>query len=128
MFNQKKIKDLHSHKLKNRYIFINNVICKLNTQKGILKELQPIQKGPFQINDKPTNVTYELIDSNKRNSSTLKISLKPTLKISKYRAEQQIFLTLFNFQYSQITQNEFEQIADLLLKYPKVYATSKFDI
>ena len=37
-------------------------------------------------------------------------------------------MTLFTFQHSQITQNEFEQLADLLLKYPKVYATSKFDI
>ena len=36
---------------------------------------------------------------------------------------------MFNFQHSQITQKEFEQLADLLLKYPKVYATStKFDV
>ena len=34
---------------------------------------------------------------------------------------------MFNFQHSQISQEEFEQLADLLLKYPKVYATSKFD-
>ena len=35
---------------------------------------------------------------------------------------------MFNFQHSQIRQKEFEQLADLLLKYPKVYATSKFDV
>ena len=35
---------------------------------------------------------------------------------------------MFNFQHSQIRQNEFEQSADLLLKYPKIYATSKFDV
>ena len=35
---------------------------------------------------------------------------------------------MFNFQHSQITQNEFEQLADLLLKYPTVYATSKIDV
>ena len=35
---------------------------------------------------------------------------------------------MFNFQHSQITQKEIEQLADLLLKYPKVYATSKFDV
>ena len=35
---------------------------------------------------------------------------------------------MFNFQHSQITQKEFEQLADLLLKYPKVYATSKSDV
>ena len=50
---------------------------------------------------------------------------KPTFKISNYTEEQQKFLTMFNFQHSQITQNEFEQLADLLLKYPKVFATSK---
>ena len=33
---------------------------------------------------------------------------------------------MFNFQNSQLTQNEFEKLADLLLRYPKVYATSKF--
>ena len=35
---------------------------------------------------------------------------------------------MFNFQQSQITQKEFEQRAQLLLKYPMVYATSKFDV
>ena len=35
---------------------------------------------------------------------------------------------MFNFQHSQITQEEFEQLADSLLKCPKVYATSKFDV
>ena len=35
---------------------------------------------------------------------------------------------MFNFQHSQLTQNEFEQSADLLVKYPKVHATSKFDV
>ena len=37
-------------------------------------------------------------------------------------------LTMFNFHHSQITQKEFEKLADLLLKNPKVYATSKFDV
>ena len=53
---------------------------------------------------------------------------KPLFQISKYTEEQQKFLTRFNFQHSQITQKKFEQLADLLLKYPKVYATSKFDV
>ena len=35
---------------------------------------------------------------------------------------------MFNFQHSQITQNEFEKLADLLLRYSTVYATSKFDV
>ena len=53
---------------------------------------------------------------------------KPIFQISKYTEEQQKFLTLFNLQDSQITQQEFEQLDELLLKYPKVYATSKFDV
>ena len=35
---------------------------------------------------------------------------------------------MFNFQHSQINQQEFDQLAELLLKYPMVYATSKFDV
>ena len=35
---------------------------------------------------------------------------------------------MFNFQHSQITQQEFGKLPDLLLKYPTVYATSKFDV
>ena len=45
---------------------------------------------------------------------------KPTFKISHYIVEQQKLLTMFNNQHSQITQNEFEKLADLLLKYPTV--------
>ena len=30
---------------------------------------------------------------------------------------------MFNFQHSQITQKGFEQLAELLLEYPNVYAT-----
>ena len=32
------------------------------------------------------------------------------------------------FRYSQTTQKKFEHLAEFLVKYPKVYATSKFDI
>ena len=35
---------------------------------------------------------------------------------------------MFNFQHSQITPNEFDKLAKLLLKYPTVYATSKIDV
>ena len=35
---------------------------------------------------------------------------------------------MFNFQHSQITQNEFDKLAKLLLKYPTVYETSTFDV
>ena len=49
---------------------------------------------------------------------------KPTFKISHYKEEQQKFLTMFKFQHSQITQKEFDKLAELLLKYPTIYATS----
>ena len=84
---------------------------------------------PSTILDKELSI-INLISNEKRYTDyfTKTLHFKPTFIISKSREEQQIFLTLFNFQHSQITQNEFEQLADLLLKYPKFYATSKFDI
>ena len=57
----------------------------------------------------------------------LQTPLKPFFQISKYTNEQQKFLTMFIFQHSQITQQEIEELAELLLKYPIVYNTSKFD-
>ena len=53
---------------------------------------------------------------------------KPTFNISNYTENQQKFLTMFNFQHSQITQDEFEKLAKQLIKYSSVYATSKFDV
>ena len=35
---------------------------------------------------------------------------------------------MFNFQHSQITQDEFDKLAKQLLKYSTFYATSKFDV
>ena len=37
-----------------------------NTQEGISKKIHPLRKGPYQIIDKPTEVTYKLTDSNKK--------------------------------------------------------------
>ena len=78
--------------------------------------------GEFSINN--------ILSNKKRNTDCFtKIPyFKPKFQISKYTEEQQKFLTRFNFQHSQITQKEFEHLADLLLKYPQVYATSKFDV
>ena len=42
------------------------LIPNFNTQKGISKILQPLQKRPYQIIDKPTEVTYKLTDSSKK--------------------------------------------------------------
>ena len=35
---------------------------------------------------------------------------------------------MFNFQHSQITQNEIDKLAKQLIKYSTIYATSKFDV
>ena len=40
------------------------------TQKGISKKLQPRQKRPYQIIDKPTDVTNKLTDTNKKRNCT----------------------------------------------------------
>ena len=54
--------------------------------------------------------------------------LKTKFQISKYTDKQQQFLTKFNFQHFQISQQEIEELAELLLKYPMVKAKSKFDL
>ena len=38
----------------------------LQHKNEFLKKLQPLRKGPYQIIDKPTDVTYTLIDLNKK--------------------------------------------------------------
>ena len=42
------------------------LIPNFKTQKGISKKLQPLRKGPYQIIDKPTEVTYKLTDPSKK--------------------------------------------------------------
>ena len=42
------------------------LIPNFNTQKGISKKYQPLRKGPYQIIAKPTDVTYKLTDSTKK--------------------------------------------------------------
>ena len=39
---------------------------KCTTQKGISKKIQPLRKGLYQIIEKPTDVTYKLIDTRKK--------------------------------------------------------------
>ena len=74
--------------------------------------------------------TNNMINNETRNTDyfTKTPYFKPTFKILPYTEQQQKFVTMFNFQHSQLTQNEFEKLADLPLKYPKVYATSKLDV
>ena len=71
-----------------------------------------------------------IISNEKRNTDyfTKTAYFKPTFNINNYTENQQKFLTMFNFQHSQITQDEFEKLAKQLIKYSSVYATSKFDV
>ena len=63
-----------------------------------------------------------IISNEKRNTDffTKTPFFKPTFKISHYTEKLQKFLTMFNFQHSQITQSEFDKLANLFLKYPTV--------
>ena len=47
-------------KIRKFVLFLN-----ITTQKGISTNLQPLRKKPYQIIDKPTDVTYKLTDSSK---------------------------------------------------------------
>ena len=71
-----------------------------------------------------------VINNEKRNTDyfTKTLFFKSTFEISHYTLEQQNFLTMFDFQHSQITQEEFKKLAKLLLKKPTVYTTSKIDV
>ena len=42
------------------------LISNFNTQKGISKKLQALEKRPYQIIDEPTEVTYKLTESRKK--------------------------------------------------------------
>ena len=35
---------------------------------------------------------------------------------------------MFDFQHSYLTQEEFEKVVSIILKYKQVYATTKFDV
>ena len=71
-----------------------------------------------------------IIPNEKRTTDYFKKTpyFKPTFKLTNNTEEQHKFLTMFNFQHSEITQNEFDKLAKQLQKYSTVYATSKFDV
>ena len=95
---------------------VNNVLILLEIcQSTILNEELSINK---------------ITSDSKRNTDyfTKTPYFKTTFQIPKYTSEQQKFFTMFNIQHSQIKQQENDQLAELLLKYPLVYATFKFDV
>ena len=68
-----------------------------------------------------------IISNEKRNTDyfTKTPYFKPTFNITNYTKEQQNFLTMFSFQHSQITQDEFDKLAKQLINYSTVYATQR---
>ena len=106
-------------------------------------KISPIHEVAYRVNNilqllgvcQSTILNEELsinniISNEKRNTDyfTKTPYFKPTINITNYTKEQQQFLTMFNFENSQITQIEFDKLAKQLLKYSTVYATSKFDV
>ena len=127
----------------------NNSPYKITLPLGLLENCEsnattsPTKKVAYKVNNIlqlldicQSTILYEelsinkIISDEKRNTDyfTKTPYFKPTFKISHYTEQQQKFLTMFNFQHSQLTQNEFEKLADFFLRYPTVYATSKFDL
>ena len=102
---------------------INEVAYRVNNILQLLDVCQStILDEELSIND--------IINNEKRNTDyfTKTPYLKPTFNVTNYTKEKQKFLTMFNYEHSQITQNEFDKLAKQLLKYSTVYATSKFDV
>ena len=110
--------------------------CELNATTSPTNEVAYRANNKLQLLDicQSTILDEELsinniISNEKRNTDyfTKTPYFKPTFKISRYTEEQQKFLTMFNFEHSQITQKEFDKLAELILKFPTVYGTSKLD-
>ena len=111
--------------------------CETNATTSPIKEVGYRVNNILQLLDicQSTILDEELsiiniISNEKRNTAYLTKTpyFKPTFKITNYTKEQQNFLTMFNFQHSQITQDEIDKLAKQLIKYSTVYATSKFDV
>ena len=105
--------------------------------------ISPINEVAYRVNNilqlldvcRSTNLDEDLsinhiLSNEKRNTDYFPKTpyFKPTFNITNYTKEQQKLLTMFNFEYSQITQIELDRLAKQLLKHSTVYATSKFDV
>ena len=57
-----------------------------------------------------------------------KPNFKCKFNITKYNDKDKEFIQMFNFEHSYLTQEQFDKIVDIILKYRNVYATTKFDV
>ena len=77
-------------------------IPNFTTQKRISKKLQPLRKGPYKINDKPTEVTFKLTDSSKKEIVQRRNNLLPYYP-KEYALRE--LTQLFSFTGLQIIQD-----------------------
>ena len=80
------------------------LIPNFNTQKGISKKLQPLRKGPYQIIAKPTDVTYKITDSNKK--EIVQHRKQPYYLITQKNTHLRELTQLYSFTGLKIIQNE----------------------
>ena len=78
------------------------LIPNFQTQEGISKKLQPLRKGPYQIIAKPTEVTYKLIDTTKKEIVQHRNNLLPYYP-KKYALRE--LTQLYSFTGLKVIQN-----------------------
>ena len=81
------------------------LIPNFRTQNGVSKNLHPLRKGPYQISDKPTDVTYKLTDLNKKEIVQHRNNLLP-YNPKEYALHE--LTQLYSFTGSKIIQNNSE--------------------
>ena len=85
------------------------LLPKFITQKGISKKLQPLQKGPYQIIAKPTDVTYKLTDSTEKEIAQHRKNLLPYYP-KEYALRE--LTQLYSFTGLKVIQNHTEKEID----------------
>ena len=72
------------------------------------------------------------INNDERINQVATFERKPNFKckfnINKNSDPDREFIQMFDFQHSQLTQEQFDRIVEIILKYKNVYATTKFDV
>ena len=57
-----------------------------------------------------------------------KHNFKCKYNINKYTKIEKEFIQMFDFQHSHLTQEQFETVVTIIIRYKQVYATTKFDV
>ena len=81
------------------------LIFNFTKQKRISKKLQPLRNGPYQIIDKPTDITYKLTDTSKKEIAQHRNNILPYYP-EEYALRE--LTQLFSFTGLKIVQNNSE--------------------